>query len=91
MGEASAHEIRPVIIRMSHQADSLYRKIMRSCASPEQRAAIIAAFALAEAETGSQNAIGNLEAICIEYAASASPRAAARAKLALREQKAREA
>ena len=70
---------------MSVQSDSLYRHILRACGmNVEQRAAIIAAFALAEAETGSRNAIGNLEAICIEYAASSSPRAAARAVKALR-------
>ena len=74
---------------MSHQADSLYRKIMRSCASPEQRAAIIAAFALAEAETGSANAIGNLEAICMEYASSVGPRASSMARRALLKQRAR--
>ena len=51
---------------MSHQADALWRKIVASCATPEQEAQIRVAFKAIEIMGGTGNAIGDLERLCVE-------------------------
>ena len=66
---------------MSQQADALYRHILRACGKhADQKATIESAFALASAETGTENCIGNLEAICAEYLSTMYPLLAQRTK-----------
>ena len=51
---------------MSHQADALWRKIVASCATPEQEAMIRVTFRAIEIMGGTGNTTGDLERICVE-------------------------